>query len=49
MIYEALKKTNGDASGDALLAAMKGLSFESPRGPVTIDPSTRSTLRMYTF
>jgi len=45
MIYEALKKTNGDASGDALLAAMKGLSFESPRGPVTIDPATRDPIQ----
>jgi len=45
MIYEALKKTNGNASGDALLAAMKGLSFESPRGPVTIDPATRDPIQ----
>ncbi len=45
IIYESLKKTNGDASGDALLAAMKGLSFESPRGPVTIDPATRDPIQ----
>ncbi len=41
VIYEALKKTNGNADGDALLAAMKGLAFESPRGPVSIDAGTR--------
>ena len=29
------------ANGDALIAAMKGLSFESPRGPVTLDRQTR--------
>jgi branched-chain amino acid transport system substrate-binding protein len=41
LIYEALKKTNGDASGDTLIAAMKGMAWESPRGPISIDPETR--------
>jgi branched-chain amino acid transport system substrate-binding protein len=41
LIYEALKKTNGDASGDTLIAAMKGMAWESPRGPISIDPDTR--------
>lgn len=41
VIYEALKKTNGNTDGDVLLAAMKGLAFESPRGPVSIDAGTR--------
>jgi branched-chain amino acid transport system substrate-binding protein len=41
LIYEALKKTNGDTDGDKLIAAMKGISFEGPRGPITIDPRTR--------
>ncbi|MBB3178939.1 ABC transporter substrate-binding protein [Variovorax sp. Sphag1AA] len=41
MVYEALKATKGEGSGDALLAAMKGLKFESPRGPVEIDAQTR--------
>ena len=45
MIYDALKATKGDASGDALLGAMKGLSFESPRGPVTIDAATRDPIQ----
>ncbi len=45
VIYEALKKTNGNADGETLLAAMKGLSFESPRGPVTIDPETRDIVQ----
>ena len=38
LIYEALKKTNGDTDGDKLIAAMKGLKWESPRGPISIDP-----------
>ncbi len=45
LIYEALKKTNGDASGDALVAAAKGLSWQSPRGPVSIDPETRDIVQ----
>lgn len=45
LLYEALKKTNGDANGDKLLAAMKGLSWTSVRGPVTIDPETRDIVQ----
>jgi branched-chain amino acid transport system substrate-binding protein len=45
LIYEALKKTNGSTDGTALVDAMKGLSFESPRGPVTIDPQTREMVQ----
>jgi len=41
LIYEALKKTDGKSDGDALIAAMKGMAWESPRGPISIDPSTR--------
>ena len=33
----ALAKTKGDASGDKFMEALKGLSFESPRGPIEID------------
>ena len=35
----------GDAGGDALMNAMKGQSFESPRGPVTIDAATRDPVQ----
>jgi branched-chain amino acid transport system substrate-binding protein len=44
LIYEALKKTEGNADGDSLVAAMKGMSWESPRGPMTIDPATRDVV-----
>jgi len=40
LIYEALNKTGGETDGDKLIAAMKGMSFESPRGPISIDPET---------
>ena len=38
MIAAALKKTNGDATGDVLVKAMEGLSFEGPKGKVDIRP-----------
>jgi branched-chain amino acid transport system substrate-binding protein len=41
LVYEALKKTDGDADGEKLIAAMKGMAWESPRGPISIDPNTR--------
>jgi branched-chain amino acid transport system substrate-binding protein len=45
LIYEALKKTRGAGGGDALLEAMKGQIFESPRGPMFIDAQTRDVVQ----
>jgi branched-chain amino acid transport system substrate-binding protein len=45
LIYEALKKTNGDASGDAFMSAVKGMKWMSPRGPILIDPKTRDIVQ----
>jgi branched-chain amino acid transport system substrate-binding protein len=45
LIYEALKKTNGSTNGANLIEAMKGLAWESPRGPVSIDPETRDVVQ----
>jgi len=45
LVYEALKKTGGKADGDSLIAAMKGLAWESPRGPISIDPDTRDIVQ----
>jgi branched-chain amino acid transport system substrate-binding protein len=44
LIFEALKKTGGKADGDAIMAAMKGMRWESPRGPIEIDPRTRDVV-----
>ena len=41
VVYEALKLTGGNSNGDALIGAMKGMAWESPRGPISIDPRTR--------
>jgi branched-chain amino acid transport system substrate-binding protein len=44
IIYKALETTKG-AGGEALLAAMKGQVFESPRGQVLIDAQTRDIVQ----
>jgi branched-chain amino acid transport system substrate-binding protein len=45
LIYAAINKTGGNTNGDALIAAMKGMAWESPRGPVSIDPETREMVQ----
>ncbi|WP_322995299.1 ABC transporter substrate-binding protein [Castellaniella sp.] len=45
LIYEALKKTNGDSSAAAFMDAVKGMKWTSPRGPVEIDPETRDIIQ----
>jgi len=44
LIYEALAKTGGNTDGGAVIAAMKGMKWESPRGPMAIDPVTRDVV-----
>ena len=45
LIYEAVKKTGGDGDGEKIVAAMKGMSWTSPRGPMSIDPATRDVVQ----
>ena len=45
LIYEALKKTGGKADAESLVNAAKGMAWESPRGPVSIDPETRDIIQ----
>ena len=45
VIYEALKKTGGKTDGDSLINAAKGMKWESPRGPMAIDPETRDVIQ----
>ena len=45
LIYGALAKTKGNTDGDALIAAAKGMKWESPRGPISIDPETRDVIQ----
>jgi branched-chain amino acid transport system substrate-binding protein len=45
LIYSALQKTGGNTDGQALVDAAKGMSWESPRGPIMIDPQTRDIVQ----
>lgn len=45
LIAKTLEKTGGDASGEKFIAAAKGLSWTSPRGPISIDPQTRDIVQ----
>ena len=45
LAYAALDKTGGDTDGTKLIEAIKGQSWVSPRGPVSIDPATRDIIQ----
>jgi len=45
LIYETLKRTAASTDGDALIAAAKGMAWESPRGPMSIDAATATWSR----
>ena len=45
LIYSALKKTKGKTDAAALTGAAKGMSWESPRGPISIDSQTRDIVQ----
>ena len=45
LMYESLKKAGGKTDGDSLIAAAKGMAWESPRGPISIDPDTRDIIQ----
>ena len=45
LIYETLKKAGGKTDGDSLIAAAKGMKWESPRGPMSIDSETRDVVQ----
>src|SRR5262249_56752885 len=41
---EAIRKPGGKTDGDSFIGAVKGMSWESPRGPMTIDPEARDVI-----
>jgi branched-chain amino acid transport system substrate-binding protein len=45
LIYEAIRKTGGNTEAEALIGAAKGMAWESPRGPISIDPETRDIVQ----
>jgi branched-chain amino acid transport system substrate-binding protein len=45
LIYATLEKTGGKADGQDLIDAAKGMTWESPRGPLSVDPETRDIVQ----
>ncbi len=45
VIAEMIKATNGVRDGDKAMLAARGFKWESPRGPVYIDPRTREIVQ----
>jgi branched-chain amino acid transport system substrate-binding protein len=45
LIYRALEATKGVSDGTTVVNAMKGMQWESPRGPISIDPATRDVVQ----
>jgi branched-chain amino acid transport system substrate-binding protein len=45
MIFHMLKATNGQPDGEKMMAAIKGYAWNSPRGPVKVDPNTRELIQ----
>jgi hypothetical protein len=43
-IVHAVQALKGKMDGDAAVAALKGWKFNSPRGPIMIDPDTRDII-----
>ena len=49
-VVEALKKTNGDSATEKLIAAMEGMSFETPKGKMTFRKEDHQAMQeMYHF
>jgi branched-chain amino acid transport system substrate-binding protein len=45
LVYESLKATGGSTDGEKLVGAMKGMSWQSPRGPVSVEAATRELVQ----
>ena len=45
LIRVALEQTAGNTDGEALVTAMRGKAWTSPRGPMTIDAATRDVIQ----
>jgi branched-chain amino acid transport system substrate-binding protein len=49
-IVEALKKSGGDTKTEKLIATMEGMSFETPKGPMTFRKEDHQAMQsMYHF
>jgi branched-chain amino acid transport system substrate-binding protein len=49
-IVTALKKTNGDTNTEKLISAMEGMTFDTPKGPMTFRKEDHQAMQsMYHF
>ncbi len=44
-IFHVIKTVEGDITGSSAMEALKGWTFKSPRGPISIDPETREIVQ----
>ena len=44
-IYRVVAALKGEIDGDKAMAVFKGMAFDSPRGPIRIDPATRDVVQ----
>jgi len=44
-VFHVIKTLNGKLDPDKVMAALRGWSFDSPRGRITIDPDTRDIVQ----
>jgi branched-chain amino acid transport system substrate-binding protein len=45
ILFRMLRASNGQRDADKMMAAVKGYSWKSPRGPVKVDPDTRELIQ----
>lgn len=45
MIYETIRKLNGNVTGDAAMKVLSNMKWDSPRGPISIDPASRDIVQ----
>jgi branched-chain amino acid transport system substrate-binding protein len=45
MIAETVRQLNGNVTGDAALKVLSGMKWDSPRGPISIDPASRDIVQ----
>jgi len=45
MLYETIRKLNGAVTGDKAMALLSNMKWDSPRGPISIDPATRDIVQ----
>jgi branched-chain amino acid transport system substrate-binding protein len=45
MIAETVRRLEGNVTGDKAMQVLSGMKWESPRGPISIDPETRDIVQ----